>query len=364
MTRNNKKDIFVWDKYSDQPYVIKDKRYKKKKRKKYLLEYLLSHIGFFITLPFFCLLGAILKDKKTLKIGMGVNLDKETSPLLQAKLINELKITDILIRIPLCDTQNIKKYKQFALNFLQNSSVKNITINILQDRQHIDNKELLKTNLDIIFSEFSDICDEFQIANAINRIKWGFFSISEFLNFFLVAQKLRDDKYPNIKLIAPNIIDFEYQYLFSALYNTKKVKFDITNNLLYVDRRGSPHNRQLGFSLKNKISLLYAMVKLSPKTKSNKVYITETNWPIKNTAPYAPTSEKECVSVDDYSKFMCEYFDIAKKSGKIDKIFWHQLLAKGYGLAYIDNKGEIIKYSSFFEFKKYIQNESNANKNK
>ncbi len=363
MAQNKKQDIFVWDNYSDQPYVIKDKKYKKEKRKKYLTEYLLSHIGFLITLPFFCLLGAILKDKKTLKIGIGVNLDKETSPLLQAKLIQELGVECILIRIPLWDIKNIKKYKKFALSFLQNGA-KTITINILQDRQNIQNKELLKTNLDIIFSEFSDICDEFQIANAINRIKWGFFAISEYLSFFLVAQKLRDEKYQNIKLIAPNIIDFEYQYLFSALYNTKKVKFDIANNLLYVDRRGSPYNRQLGFSLKNKISLLYAMVKLSFKTKSDKIYITETNWPIKNTAPYAPTSEKECVSVDDYCKFMCEYFDIAKKSGKIDKVFWHQLLAKGYGLAYVDSNGKLIKYPSFFEFKKYIQNTNYTNKSK
>ena len=48
---------------------------------------------------------------------------------------------------------------------------------------------------------------------------------------------------------------------------------------------------------------------MSPKTLSD-IYITEVNWLISNTAPYAPTSEKECVSFDDYTKYMLDYFKI------------------------------------------------------
>ncbi len=82
---------------------------------------------------------------------------------------------------------------------------------------------------------------------------------------------------------------------------------------MYVDRRGSPYNTQYGiFDTKNKIDLLYSLTKLSWKT-SNEIYITEVNWPISNTAPYAPTSEHECVSEDDYKKFMLEYHKIVKK---------------------------------------------------
>ena len=363
------KKIFIWDNYSDQPYVIKNRAYKKQKRKKYILEYLLSYLGFFITLPFFVFVSAFLKGAKTqnTKIGIGVNLDKETKQgANQPALINELGVKELLIRVPLSDIKNIKDYVKFAKSFGED---KTITINILQDREHIKskNRAKLKKSLSIIFKNFDGICNEFQIANAINRIKWGFFAISEYLAFYKVVQNLRDKKYPHFKLIAPNIIDFEYQYLFSSLYNNKKVKFDILNNLLYVDRRGSPYNRQLGFSFKNKISLLYCMNKFSPKTTNidaksgikskSKIYITETNWPIKNTAPYAPTGEKECVSLETYSKYMIEYFDIAKNSGKIDKVFWHQLLAKGYGLGFVDEaNGDMVKYPAFFEFKKYIKN--------
>jgi hypothetical protein len=63
------------------------------------------------------------------------------------------------------------------------------------------------------------------------------------------------------------------------------------------------------------------------------------------------------VSLEEYAKFMIEYFNIVKKSGKIDKVFWHQLLAKGYGLAYKNSKSyKIIKYPAFDEFKKYLKN--------
>ncbi|MCK9257413.1 MAG: hypothetical protein M0P02_05005, partial [Sulfurospirillaceae bacterium] len=94
--------------------------------------------------------------------------------------------------------------------------------------------------------------------------------------------------------------------------------------------------------------------RLSPKTKSDEIYITEVNWPMKNSAPYAPTSEKECVSLDEYTKYMLEYFQIAKKSKKISKIFWHQLIAPGYGL--VDNRdGKLIKYPQYFALKELLE---------
>ncbi len=144
------------------------------------------------------------------------------------------------------------------------------------------------------------------------------------------------------------------------MFNLKSIKFDKLSSLLYVDRRGGPFNTQMGiFDLTNKIDFLYSLVKLSPKTK-NEIYITETNWPLSNTAPYAPTSETECVDEDTYSKYMLEYFDIAKKSGKISKVFWHQLIAPGYGL--VDNRdGKIRKTKAFYEFKKMIKNNGKEN---
>ncbi len=94
------------------------------------------------------------------------------------------------------------------------------------------------------------------------------------------------------------------------------------------------------------------MCKLSPKS-NDKIYITEVNWPLSNTAPYAPTSEKECVSNEKYSKYMLKYLSIAKKSKKIQKVFWHQLIAPGYGL--VDNRdGKIVKLPQFYALKEVL----------
>ena len=259
----------------------------------------------------------------------------------------------MIIRFPLWDIKNIDLYVEFAQKF-NKTSKKDILLNIMQDRQNIENPKLLKENLELIFIKFATLVDEYQIATTINRAKWGFFSVQEYLNFYKIAQDLKEEKYPNIKLLGPSVIDFEYYYNVRAMFNFQNIKYDIVSSLLYVDRRGSPKNTQYGFfDTKNKIDLLYSLVKLSNKCK-NEIYITEVNWPISNTAPYAPTSEKECVSLEDYTKYMLDYFKIARDSKKIKRVYWHQLVATGYGL--VDNRdGKIVKYPQFYAFKEMIQ---------
>jgi hypothetical protein len=107
------------------------------------------------------------------------------------------------------------------------------------------------------------------------------------------------------------------------------------------------------FDFRNKIEFLDTIVRSSNKC-NNSIYITETNWPLSGTAPYAPTSEKECVSEELYNQYMIEYFDIALKSQKIEKVYWHQLIAGGYGL--VDNRdGQLRKTEAFYSFKKLLK---------
>jgi len=345
---------FIWDKYSDQPQVIKDKFFKRAMRKKELKDNLKLLFTSFIILPISILFMKFFKGKIELSnkefIGLGVNLDKGD---IQQELVEELGVHNLIIRLPLSDIKNIDLYVNFAQSFNKTTN-KNILINIIQNRENIENQELLRKNLEDIFTKFRGISSEFQIGSTINRLKWGFFSVAEFMRFYMVAQSLRDEKFPSIKLLGPSVIDFEYYYNARAMFNLKKIKYDITSALLYVDRRGNPKNTQYGFfDLKNKIDMLFSLVKLSPKCKSKDIYITEVNWPISNTAPYAPTSEKECVSLENYTKYMCDYLIIAKKTKKIKKVFWHQLVASGYGL--VDNRdGKIIKYPQFYALKRFL----------
>ncbi len=343
---------FIWDNYSDQPHIIKDRTFKKEARKRYIRDYIKMMLLSFFILPFATLIMIFLQKKTKTDsndfFGLGVNLDKGDT---QPELIDELGVKNLLIRLPLSNIKNLQKYYDFAKSF---GDDKKIVLNILQDRANIEDLELLKYNLELIFKKFDGFVSEYQIGNAINRLKWEFFSVSEYLDFYSVAYKLKDS-YPNIKLLGSSVIDFEYYYTVSTLFNRKNIQYDAVSSLLYVDRRGSPKNTQYGiFDFKNKINLLYALVKLSPKT-NDEIYITETNWPRSNTAPYAPTSELECVSDNEYVKYMKEYHDIALKSGKIKRVYWHQLIAPGYGL--VDNRnGTIVKLPQFYAYKEMVQN--------
>ncbi|RXI28675.1 hypothetical protein CRU89_01600 [Aliarcobacter trophiarum] len=353
-------NIFLWDKYSDQPNIIKNGEFKKRVRKLHLNDFIKMIFTTIYVLPFSILFMKFFKGKIEVSnkdfIGLGVNLDKDDGKNTQQDLIEELGVKNLIIRVPLEDIENIEMYVDFAKSFNQKSK-KNILINIIQNRENLQNHALLRRNLENIFENFKNISDEYQVGTTINRLKWEIFSIKEdYIPMFEIAQSLKEQKYSNIKLLGPSVIDFEYYYNARAMFNLKKIKYDITSALLYVDRRGSPKNRQYGFfDLRNKIDLLYSLVRLSPKTLSDKIYITETNYPISNTAPYAPTSEKECVSLENYTKYMLEYFEIAKKSKKIRRVYWHQLIATGYGLV-ANRDGKIVKYPQYYAFKEMLKN--------
>jgi len=346
------KEPFSWDKYSNQPYPIKDKAYKKAMRKKNAFSYIPLLLTNLVIFPLSLLLMPFLKVKNKVKkeefFGIGIDLE---GGLEQVSLIKELKVKHLLIRMPLWEIKRVDEYVEFAKNFAD----REILLNILQDREHIENKELLLKDIDIIFDKFSPFVKEFQIGNAINRTKWGFFSMDEYLNWYNSIKNLRDKKYSKIKLIGSSVIDFEFHHTLRTLFNGFQIKYDKFSSLLYVDRRGSPENKQyLFFDTKRKIDLLYSMVWLSKKS-SNDIYITEVNWPLKNRAPFAPTSETECVKEEDYAKYMLKYHKIAIKSAKIKRIYWHQLVAPGYGL--VDNrKGKLKKMPQYYEYKKMIEN--------
>jgi len=344
---------FPWDYYSDQPHVLK-RNLKKELRKGHGLDYLKLIATNLFYFPYLFLKFSLNKTFDKIEptvskdfYGLCVNLDKGEE---QFKLVEELGVKSLQIRVFLNDIENIDDYVEFAKGF---GADKEILITIIQDREHITNHELLAKDISTIFEKFQGVANEFMIGNAINRIKWSFVSMEEYLNFYQVVQKVRDEEFPHIKLIGSSIIDFEYHFTIRTLFNNYPIYYDKVASLLYVDRRGSPYSTQMRiFDFKNKIEFLDTIVKSSSKC-NNAIYITESNWPLSGTAPYAPTSEKECVSEEQYNQYMLEYFDIALKSKKIEKVYWHQLIARGYGL--VDNReGTIRKTRAFYSLKKIL----------
>ena len=348
------KSPYSWDNYSDQPYQLKDKAFKKNMRKKEFKSILKTIFISLFILPLSILAMSFVKRKEIKSDEFFcIGADYQREPNLSLQLLEELHVQRVLLRFKLWEMDTLNDLKDFILK-LEN---KKITLKILQDRENVEDLKLLQKNLDIIFLELSLHVDIFEIGSTINRAKWGFFSVDEYNKFFQVAYDLKIAKYKIIKLIGSGVIDFEYHFTAHTLFNFFKYHYDGISALLYVDRRGAPENSQMGFTLSDKIALLSTMVWLSPKVKQE-LHITETNWPITKTAPYAPTSEHECVDENLYSDFMLRYYFLAFASQQVDSVSWHQLIAPGYGL--IDNREGIKKRLAFFSYKFMLKSLQNA----
>ncbi len=348
------KPPFNWDNYSDQPAQLQDRAYKQMMRKRQLPS-LLKTFGIALVMLPFSLIAMPFVKRKVIKqkdfFSMGVDFEREPETALE--LIEEIGVKNILLRFKLWEMQNL----EVLANFIEKCKNKNITLKILQDRENIEDLELLKKNLETIFTKLDGLVNNYEIGSTINRAKWGFFSVDEYNKFFLVAYGLKKTKFKNIKLLGSGIIDFEYHFTAHTLFNLFKYKYDGVSSLLYVDRRGAPENTQLGFALSDKIAWLNTMVWLSRKT-TNKIHITEVNWPLSGTAPYAPTSEKECVSETEYANYMLRYYLLAFASQQIDSLSWHQLIAPGYGL--VDNRKGIVKREAYTTFKYMLDSLNSA----
>ena len=348
------KKPFEWDLYSDQPALLKDKEYKKQMRKKEFLSICKTFIKATFMIPASLIMMPFVKRREIKSsefFSLGVDFQRE--PIKTLELIKELEVETLLLRFKLWDMQSLDELK----SFLQNIKDKKIILKIMQDREHIEDLTLLEKDIKIIFKALHKYIDIFEIGTTINRSKWGFFSVDEYNRFFETIYKIKKSEFPDMQLIGSGVIDFEYYYTTDTLFNLCNYHYDGVSSLLYVDRRGAPENTQLGFSLSDKLALLSTMVWLSPKTKQ-KLHITEVNWPISKTAPYAPTSEYECVDEKTYSDFMIRYYLLGFASQQVDSISWHQLLAKGYGL--VDNIDGMRKRDAFYSYKFMIKNLRNA----
>ena len=341
------KEPFNWDSYSDQPALLKDRSYKKMMRKKEIFSLIKTFLTALVILPFSLVMMPFIKRKQIISSDFfSIGIDFQREPELTLKLLDELKVKRVLVRIKLWEMGSLAELK----GFLESCKDKKITLKIMQDREHVEDLALLQKNLRTIFKELDGYIEIYEIGTTINRSKWSFFSVDEYNRFYKVAYDLKISEFPHITIIGSGVIDFEYHFTAHTLFNFFKYKYDAISSLLYVDRRGAPEHMQMGFALSDKIALLSTMVWLSPKSK-HALHITETNYPISNTAPYAPTSEYECIDEQSYADFMLRYHLLTFASQQVDSLSWHQLIAKGYGLI---NNIDGITYRAAFKTYKYM----------
>ena len=345
---NIDKSIFRWDSYSDQPATV-DKRVKLSLRW-YSLGSVLKGLSAAIPLPRL-VLRTIFQEQRLRTytnedgIGLCVNLERpfQDKRILSgaeiSEIIKPLNLRRIAVRIPLFDIDNLQEYVDFINHFPDYR----ILAVILQDRSIIEDSKKVERSLEKIFSSLSGTVDCYQIGNAVNRLKWGFVSHDEWFRFFNVAWNLRNRKFPDIKLLGGAIIDFELLDHCRSLRNGFSFKYDGYASLLYVDRRGAPENRQMGFDLEQKIHLLCRIMENGNKVDpaDARLWITEVNWPLSNTGRHSPALGDCQVGEREQLFFLVRYYLQVLASGAVAACYWHQLIAPGYGL--IDNRGGIVR---------------------
>lgn len=102
-----------------------------------------------------------------------------------------------------------------------------------------------------------------------------------------------------------------------------------------------------------------ACVRLANKSK-RRFWITEVNWPLENKGPYSPTGEEDCVSEEAAAKYLTQYYQIALETGLVERIYWWQLVSKGFGLIDVDDDGNLRRRPAYHAFKAILDGEQKA----
>ncbi len=342
---------FRWNVYADQPHNVA----LKKDRLRYHLKHTASYFGLLAsnvrrTVPILSRYREYRKKMyvEPVRIESPVALSVSPSEKRAEEVLELLKETGVrksLVRIPSWESGKLYVFEKFFKLLLKHDI--ELTVALLQQRDDVSNPSRWQHFLEEVFSRFAGDASFFEVGHAWNRTKWGVWSYKEYLKLALPAVSLAE-KY-NVKLVGPAVIDFEF-HLYPPVLNA--IPFYKVSSLLYVDRMGAPENLQYGWDTSRKIALLKAVVDGSCGRERD-LWITEFNWPLKGTGKYSPASGKPNVSEEEQANYLVRYFILCLTSGFVERIYWWQLVAPGYGL--IDSrKKEWRKRPSFYALKTMV----------
>jgi len=343
-----------WDQNSDQPHKLSSSA-KRHTSSSHIYEYAktaLCALGVSPLLALKALAPSGLTTPlraKTDFIGLGISSDRGDANQI-VEMVEELGVQRLLLRVPTWHIDRLDTYLEFATKFRNQK----LLVNILQNPERATDLHSWTTAVETIITAFWSITNEYQLGNAVNRSKWGYRHVGDYLTLLGHTNHLRE-AFPGIILAGSSIIDFEPLATLRTLINCHNYKLDACTALLYVNRRGSPQSRQFGiFDLRKKIGIIAKLISVSNKFDS-RLWITETNWPLLNTKPFTPNSgnPRSTVNEETQAKYLTDYYNIAWRTGYVERVYWWQLVQAGYGL--VDHRSnKVRKMPSYFAFKKLL----------
>jgi tRNA A-37 threonylcarbamoyl transferase component Bud32 len=206
-----------------------------------------------------------------------------------------------------------------------------LTFALPQNRELVRDPARWRDALACLGERFTRYGRRFQVGQAINRSKWGVWNLREYVELARAAEEVLR-RQPGVELLGPAVIDFEY-FLTVAVLNLAGAgfHFDAVSALLYVDRCGPPEGRQAGFDTVDKVRLLRAIADTGVNGGGGRCWITEMNWPLWE-GPHSPAGRAVAVDEETQADYLARYYLLTLASGLVERVFWWQLVARGYGL--------------------------------
>lgn len=245
-------------------------------------------------------------------------------------LVDELKVRHVLVRLHPWEEEHADELE--LVRALHQRGCE-LTFALPQNRDLVKDPLRWKAAVERLGEVFAPYGPRFQVGQAINRSKWGIWNLREFTELARSAEAIlrRVSGTPNVEILGPGVIDFEY-HVTAAVLNQKDAgfHFDAVSALLYVDRRGAPENRQAGFDTVDKVVLLKAIADTA-RNAAGRCWITEVNWPLWE-GPHSPAGKSVSVDEESQADYLARYYLLALGTGLVERVFWWQLVARGYGL--------------------------------
>lgn len=333
------RDIWLWDEFSGQPSVVLTGRERRQER---------SMKDTWLTLKA-CAANAVpiyrayqntketaFTGLRSLEYGLGVSIEVDTEFDAQRAALASLPSQSLLVRCYFHLGEKHWVQCQQAIAQLK-SDGHSISLSLIQSRQALLEPSRWDDFITRQLAINHHLLDAVEIGHAINRVKWGCWNLEEIGQLWRAVPALRQ-QYSGVTFIGPAVNDFEFQY-YPPLLHQQSNAFDALSGHLYVDRRGAPENEQNGFSTVEKTLLAKAMAQHFGKPR---YYITEVNWPIKDTGLYSPLAGAYLVkgkpesplhvSEAQSAAYMIRYALLALCSGATERIWWWRLAHPGFGL--------------------------------
>jgi hypothetical protein len=329
---------FAWNEFADQPHNVATRRERLRHHFKHAGSYFgLAAADCAAAVPALWRYRSNMKAMHRRPVEIGTPFAVSCSPVGAGdeKVISALKDTGVrrtLVRLPSWEREDLKRYEAF-IRLLRGEGFE-VVAALLQRRDDVLDPRSWSGFIEDVFSGFSSLCTHFEIGHAWNRTKWGVWDHREYIDLVQTAVPLADKH--GVRIVGPAVIDFEFHLYPPTL---RAVAFDKVSSLLYVDRTGAPENAQFGWTTAKKVALWRAIVDTMYEGSPKGLWITEMNWPLAGAGEYSPAPGKPCVSEEEQADFLVRYFVICLASGFVERIYWWQLAAPGYGLIDIREPG-------------------------